>query len=146
VPQQFAVPQFIDAEDKIMGPVTVRQFLILIVAALGAFIIWKLATFWLAIVLAVLWFILAVVVAFVKINGQNFHVFLLSFVRTLVKPNLRVWKKDYTKEELTALMQMAPKVVVKEAAVQKERVARGRLSELSLTVNSGGAFDPKDYE
>ncbi|KKS92044.1 MAG: hypothetical protein UV69_C0039G0006, partial [Parcubacteria group bacterium GW2011_GWE2_43_12] len=29
--QQFVVPQFIDVEDKIIGPITVRQFIIIMV-------------------------------------------------------------------------------------------------------------------
>jgi hypothetical protein len=29
--QQFVVPQFIDVEDKIIGPISVRQFLTLMV-------------------------------------------------------------------------------------------------------------------
>lgn len=31
---QFTVPQFIDVEDKIIGTITVRQFIILLVAAI----------------------------------------------------------------------------------------------------------------
>jgi len=40
---QFVVPQFIDVEDKIFGPVTTRQFVILLIAGLIIFIAFKLA-------------------------------------------------------------------------------------------------------
>ena len=40
---QFVVPQFIDVEDKIFGPVTTRQFVILLVAGLVLFVASKLA-------------------------------------------------------------------------------------------------------
>ncbi len=36
--QQFVVPQFIDVEDKILGPLTVRQFLIMLVSCLICFL------------------------------------------------------------------------------------------------------------
>ena len=38
MPEKFVVPQFIDNEDKILGPITVRQFLILLVATFVIFI------------------------------------------------------------------------------------------------------------
>jgi adenosylhomocysteinase len=40
---QFTVPQFIDVEDKIFGPITTRQFLILLATGLILFIAFKLA-------------------------------------------------------------------------------------------------------
>ena len=43
--QRFIVPQFIDAEDKILGPITVRQFIIMIVGGLLIFAAYKLADF-----------------------------------------------------------------------------------------------------
>ena len=43
--QQFVVPQFIDVEDKVIGPVTVRQFLILLVGGGVLFIAYRLSDF-----------------------------------------------------------------------------------------------------
>ncbi|MEK7102620.1 MAG: PrgI family protein, partial [Patescibacteria group bacterium] len=88
--QRYLVPQFIDAEDKILGPITVRQFLILVVAALFSFIIWKLADVALAGILIFLLVGLAVIFAFAKINGQVFHIFMLNFVRNKFRPGLRI--------------------------------------------------------
>jgi len=39
--QQFTVPQFIDVEDKILGPITIRQFLILLVGCIVIFISYR---------------------------------------------------------------------------------------------------------
>ena len=42
---QFVVPQFIDVEDKIIGPITTRQFIIMLAAILMDFVAFKLLTF-----------------------------------------------------------------------------------------------------
>ena len=41
--QQFVVPQFIEVEDKILGPITVRQFLIMLIAGILIFIVYRFA-------------------------------------------------------------------------------------------------------
>lgn len=143
--QRFLVPQFISDEDKILGPITVRQFLILIVAAFLSFISWKLADLALAGILIFFWVGFGAVLAFAKINGQVFHIFLLNFVRNVFRPALRIWRKDYAKEDLQAYMKATPPTVVKKEVTRKE-MPRGRLSELSLMVNTGGAYNPEDYK
>ena len=52
--RQFTVPQFIDVEDKILGPITVRQFLLLVVGGLIIFAEFKLSDMALFILLAIL--------------------------------------------------------------------------------------------
>ena len=43
--QQFVIPQFIDVEDKIIGPITVRQFIIMLAGGGLVFISYKLSDF-----------------------------------------------------------------------------------------------------
>ena len=43
--QQFTVPQFIDVEDKVIGPITVRQFIIMLAGFLAIAICYKLLDF-----------------------------------------------------------------------------------------------------
>lgn len=143
--QRYLVPQFIDAEDKILGPITVRQFLILVVAALFSFISWRLSDIALGGILVFLWMGLGAVFAFAKINGQHFHIFVLNFVRNRFRPALRIWRKEYAKEELMAYAKAAPPQVIKKEEIRKQ-MPRGRLSELALTVNTGGAYNPAEYE
>ena len=97
---QFVVPQFIEVEDKIFGPITTRQFVILLVTGLILTAAFKWADTALFIFLAVLIGGLALVLAFVKINGQSFHYFLLNIVQTLRRPSRRIWHKMHEKQEL----------------------------------------------
>jgi hypothetical protein len=139
---QFVVPQFIDVEDKIFGPVTTRQFLILLSTGLMLFIIFKLADTALFIFLAALLGGSALVLAFVKVNGQPFHYFLLNIVQTVRRPSRRIWYKSFSKAELNESIKSG-KVAIVEAVVEVPRVSYNRLRDLSLTVNTGGYYKPE---
>ena len=140
---QFVVPQFIDVEDKILGPITTRQFAILMITALVMFIIYKILYIWYAVAIDVMLLGMALVVAFVRINGQPFHYFLLNFVQTFRRPSVRVWNKELTDAEIIALakVEIPPPPPAK---VYKEAPTTSRLSELALIVNTGGVYHPED--
>jgi len=143
MPDQFVVPQFIDAEDKIFGPVTARQFLILMFAILVDFVLFKLLSFVTFLLTAVPVIIIAGIVAFVKINGANFHYFALNVLQTAKKPKLRVWNKVYTDSELKELMKREPPPP-SDVFKRKEFSATSRLQELTLVVNTGGVYQPEE--
>ncbi|PLX27786.1 hypothetical protein C0583_00920 [Candidatus Parcubacteria bacterium] len=136
--QQFTVPQFIDVEDKVIGFITVRQFIILLVAALIIAILYKLLYFETFIISAVIVAFIAIIVAFAKINGVNFHIFFTNFLITLFKPNVRVWNNAFGKDYVKIV---AEKVVEdsKEPEVIKT-YSSSRLTELSMIVDTQGVF------
>ena len=101
--KQFVVPQFIDVEDKIIGPVTTRQFIILLIGSFILFIAYKLADTALFILILAVVGGFCLLLAFMKINGQAFHYFLLNIVQTARRPSLRIWYKSSTPEELEEL-------------------------------------------
>ncbi|MFA6161248.1 MAG: PrgI family protein [Patescibacteria group bacterium] len=141
MPGQFMVPQFIESEDKIVGPVTVRQFLICLAGAGVLFVEYKLLTTAYFVLAAVVTAALVGTFAFVKINGQPFHIFFLNFLQTQVRPNLRVWNKDIPVQAGQEKIIGLPTV---EEAVKKARPTSTRLRELALTVNTGGVYKPED--
>jgi hypothetical protein len=143
MPQQFVVPQFIDVEDKIFGPITTRQFLILLAAGLVIFLAYRFADFALFILVLALVGGLALVFAFVKINGQQFHYFLLNIFQTLRKPSLRIWRKDYSAVELNFLRKEGSEIVetLKE---EKKRAKQEHIRNLALIVNTGGYYRPEE--
>ena len=141
--EQFTVPQFIDVEDKIFGPITTRQFVILLVAALLIFISFKLADTTLFIFMLALVGGLALVLAFVKINGQTFHYFILNIIQTMRRPSRRIWYKKYDKAELKQLMKDST-VLVAEAVEPVKHLTHSRIRDLSLLVNTGGYYKPEE--
>jgi hypothetical protein len=145
MPQQFVVPQFIDVEDKIIGPITTRQFLIILGTALILFITYKILRF--------LYFILtglpiagvAATFAFARVNGAPFHLFFLNVLQTARRPKARVWYKDETDAELRAMM-AAPPAAPAKINESKETVSTSRLQELTLVANTGGVYNPEDWK
>ena len=147
---QFVVPQFIDVEDKILGPITTRQFAIIMVTALVMFIVYRILIavrpvdgIWFALAIDIPLLGAALTLAFVRINGQPFHYFLLNFFQTFRRPNVRVWNKELTDAEIIALskVEIPPPPPPK---VYKEAPTTSRLSELALVVNTGGVYRPED--
>jgi hypothetical protein len=136
--EQFLVPQFIDVEDKIIGPVTVRQFVILIIAVVVSAIAYKLLAFIFFLPLCILLIGVAAVVAFVKVNGRPLHYFLLNFAQTMNRPGRRIWNK--------AAYVSGVKIVKSEiqadekVSITKERLSGTKLENLSLIINTGGLY------
>lgn len=137
--EQFVVPQFIDVEDKIFGPITTRQFIILLVAGLFLFIAFKLADLALFILFLALIGGGALILAFVKINGQPFHYFLLNITQTLRRPSLRIWNKFYNHKELE-ILRKKEKIEILETATRVKKISYNRIRDLSLIVNTGGYY------
>jgi hypothetical protein len=138
--EQFVVPQFIDNEDHIIGPITTRQFLILLGTAFLIFLSYRLSDFALFIILAIFWGSLGVVIGFVRPNGRPFHFFMLNVVQTLQRPALRVWKKQATSDELEEDTADAKASVSVPQVVRRAPVPTSRLSDLSLVVDTGGVY------
>jgi hypothetical protein len=141
--QQYVVPQFIDVEDKIIGPISVRQFLTFLVGAALIFanyqIVYKVfyPNFWFFAISSIFIFAVTGTFAFLKINGRPFHYFLLNLFVTMQKPRLRVWNKrlrrsDFLTKEET--VEITPPLPVKSPLTMR------KLTELSLIVDTGGAY------
>lgn len=143
MPEKFIVPQFIDKEDQILGPITVRQFLIMLVGTLLIFICYKLLNFWYFVGASVFIAVLGGTFGFVKVNGQPFHVFFINMLQTVTRPALRVWDKRPTDAELRSYIKVeaAPAVQV---TTRKEAPPSSRLRDLTLVVNTGGVYKPED--
>jgi hypothetical protein len=143
--QKFIVPQFIDKENKILGPITVRQFLISIGTFFLIFIEYKLFTFGYFILGTIITAGIGGVFGFVKINGQPFHIFFLNFIQTSFRPKLRVWDKKPDESELRARMKPQVQKVIPPTE-HKKAPPSTRLRELALTVNTGGVYRPESEE
>lgn len=137
--QQFVVPQFIDVEDKVIGPITVRQFIIILVGAGLDFIAYKLSDFSLFIFWFVIISVLTFFIAFIKINGRPIHYFLLNVLQTNRKPKLRVWQRLFSSTDLKGYSQKE-KQPLPPVIRSKNRVRASRLAEMSLIVDTGGVY------
>lgn len=134
--EHFVVPQFIDVESKIIGPISARQFVIIAVT-LGLCYVWY--RFFPAFMFIPLIFFTATLgggLAFAKVNGQSLHYFLLNFIQTLRRPRLKVWFRA----EIRTIE--PPKEIPKQIPTKRDvgPVTESRLAAMSLMVDTGGAY------
>lgn len=139
--QQFTVPQFIDVEDKIIGPITTRQFLILMAATIISAIAYKIFDFSLFATVFIVTLFTAAMFAFVRVNGRPFHLFVLNLSQTLRRSPLRVW----------LLVAMPESAILPDDTQEKEEIATkkvnlqaSRLDQLSLIVDTSGQYRGDD--
>ncbi len=139
------VPQFIDVEDKIIGPLTVRQFIIIMVVGFFVFLEFRLATLGFFIVEAVLSLAIGGLFAFGKFNGMPFHYFLVNLVQTLRRPKLRVWQRTISTSDVEeAVHPPAELVRATPPAPAKPLLQESRLQQLTLQVDTGGSYHPEE--
>lgn len=137
---QFVVPQFLDVESKIIGPITARQFLIMLGVLLVEFIIYRIfLNLFLVLAFGVPVLAVGLLFSFAKVNGQPFHFIVLNFIQTFRKPHLRVWDKTLSDSDIRTFLQKVEEEVV-PPPVRKAPLERSRLNELTLVVNTGGVY------
>ncbi|MDD2807431.1 MAG: PrgI family protein [Patescibacteria group bacterium] len=137
--QQFVVPQFIDVEDKILGPITVRQFIIILVGGGIDFVAYKLSDFTLFLLQFVIVSLISFIVAFIKINGRPIHYFLLNVFQTVKRPKRRVWQKIFSTALLKSYLNIK-EIRLPPTITTKNKVRASRLAEMSLIVDTGGVY------
>lgn len=140
--RQSTVPQFIDVEDKIIGPITVRQFIILIVGGLIIFLEFKLSDMILFILLALPTLAFFGTLAFLRVNGVPFHYFILNALETFKKPKLRIWRRE-TEAHLER-KESPEKVRPAPAFTTKKPLAASHLSDISLIIDTGGIYQGEE--
>lgn len=137
------VPQFLDVETKIIGPITLRQFLILLTTVLADFLVYRLfLNVFAVIALGVPILGIGITFAFAKVNGQAFHYVVLSMIQTLRRPMVRVWDKSLSDAELRAGLKKEEEKPVIETP-KKRPLEQSRLSDIALVVNTGGVYNPE---
>lgn len=91
---RFEVPQFIEIEDKIIGPLTWKQFVYLAGGAGMLVILYLTLPVMLFLLFGLPLGILAASLAFHKINNRPFSIFLEAVLSYAGKAKLYLWKKE----------------------------------------------------
>jgi hypothetical protein len=91
---RFQVPQFTDVEDKIIGPLTFKQFIYLAGAAGAIVVLFAFLPRIIAIFFALPVGALGVLLAFYKVNNQPFIKLVESYVKYTVTSKLYLWKHE----------------------------------------------------
>lgn len=134
---QYQVPQGIDLEDKIIGPLTLIQFLYLLIGGVIIYLLF-LAThgsliFW---VLGLPIGIVSLSMAFLKIQDQPLTYFIKAAVGFLSRPRIRLWQREGISRRI---VQAPVKKIALEKPAPKRRIEKSELEKLAYTLDTQNA-------
>ena len=140
---EYQVPQFIEVENKIVGPLTLRQFIYLAGAGGLCIIFFVYLPVFLALLLALPVGGLGAALSFYKINGKPFIEILEAGFMYYTGAKLFLWRHEVSEKAGETAAAVAAREATAAAASSlraQPRLSRGKLSELawSLDVKSIG--------
>ena len=134
---QYKVPQDVEADDKLIGPFSFRQFVYLLIAAgLVALAVGLFQLFPILAILPILPALLFVVLALPLKKDQPMETYLAAIVSYYLKPRTKVWMPG---QRETVIQITAPKIVEENRTRDiSEEEATHRLSFLADIVDTEG--------
>lgn len=133
----YKVPQDVEADDKLIGPFSFRQFIYLIIVALAIALAWGLSSIFIGLAILPLPIILLFgALALPLRKDQPMEIYLAAIISYYLKPHKRLWDPDGVE---TLIEITVPKVVeVQRTKNITQADAQQRFSYLANIVDSGG--------
>jgi len=126
---RFQVPQFIEVEDKVIGPFTFKQFVYLAGGGGIAFLLYRAVPPFLAVFFIIPVIALSLALAFYKINNRPFIFMIESSLKHLLRNKLYTWKR-------------IPKMAVKNAVESRPlpesivpKLSEGKLKDIAWSLD-----------
>lgn len=130
---QFQVPQFIEVEDKVFGPLTFKQFVYIGGGLGGAYVLWRVLPHLIAVPLGLAVAGFAFALAFLQVNGRPFIIGVESAFYYLLRGKLYLWNNTRKTQQATIMKTVAPQT----SAAYVPKLSDSRLHDLawSLDIN-----------
>ena len=91
----YKVPQDVEAEDKLLGPFSFKQFIFLLISAMGIALAYGLSKILMPLAIIPMPFVLLFGVLALPIKkDQPMEVYLAAVISFIFKPKIRLWKSD----------------------------------------------------
>ncbi len=134
---QYKVPQNVEAEDKIIGPLTLKQFIYTVVGLVYGFTtFFLLKSFPIAFILVgVPPTLMLLLLGLYQRRDQNFETLFFAMLSFFTKPRKRLWDKEPI-EEVFRIQQPPP--AIQTAAGRDPEEVRGQLERLAQIVDNRG--------
>ena len=131
---RFQVPQFIEVEDKIFGPLGIKQFIYLAGGAGLSFLAYILINnLILSIVPIILIMAVSAAFALAKVNNRPFVNIVESAFKYYVGGKLYIWRKEDRKPSKTPVTD--PKEIKKLAGVMVPKISDSKLKDLTWSLD-----------
>ena len=135
------VPQYIDVEDKIAGPLTAKQLGWMIVLGVILLILWNMVPFVAFFILGAPLTIVFLALAFFKPYGQPLGSFVVFGVMYFFRPKIYLWKR--TSQNVVNVPQ---KIEKKEIVPVSKQMTSQSLSDLAKLLDSEGSVTNGELE
>jgi hypothetical protein len=134
---QFQVPQFLDVEDKVIGPLTIKQFLYMIGGVGLSYLSYKIIPWVMIAAVPILGFvILGGMLAFYKHNNKPFVFLIESAFNYMQSSRLYVWRRREKDNQVSLAMNITNFTPVKNAGAGMPLVNNGsKLNDLTWTID-----------
>lgn len=138
---QYQVPQFIEVEDKIFGPLTLKQFIYLAGAGGLALLCFTLLPLLLALPLAGLAGGIGAAFAFYKVNGRPLVVAAEHAFSYVMGNKLYLWKQRQPEQQAAQAQAAKP---ADPSTLTVPRLSQSRLKDLSWSLNIKDQNQPQE--
>lgn len=128
---QFQVPQFIEVEDKVFGPLTFKQFIYIGGGLGGGYVIWRILPFFLAVPVALGVVAFALSLAFLQVNGRPFILGVESAFYYILRGKLYLWNNARKTQQANILKTVAPQA----SATYVPKLSASKLHDLSWSLD-----------
>lgn len=145
---QYKVPQDVEAEDKILGPYTLKQFIYAVIGVAYGFLTFRIffgATPVLFFLIGVPPTILFLMLGLYQRKDQPFEALFLALVAFWTKPRKRIWLK----EPITEVFKIVQPPLKEDVTQQSPGEVRSQLDHLAQIIDTRGvrtAFDDEGNE
>lgn len=109
---QFAVPQFTDVEDKLIGPLTLKQFLVLLTAGGLCLMFWSLPIpKAVSVIIDIPIALIGIALAFATYNGRQMLTYITPFILYMMSPKSMIFSRETNLSNIST-PQLAQKIEV----------------------------------
>lgn len=131
---RFQVPQFIEVEDKIFGPLTLKQFIYLVGGGGLSFMVYRvIGSFILSSIPIIIIMSLSAAFAFYKINNKPFVFVVEAAFKYFFGNKLYIWKK--IANERVAGKSVADEDAKKYASLMVPKISDSKLKDLTWSLD-----------
>lgn len=137
---QYQVPQFIEVEDKIFGPLTFKQFAYVAGGAAMCYLAYRFIPMPFSLLFVLPMGSFSVALAFYKVNNRPFINYVESMVRFGLGTKLYIWRKKdkvYTAPDIT-------KTGV-EGGIYVPKLSQSKLKELTWSLDINESIGSKEH-
>lgn len=131
--QQYQVPQFINVEDRIIGPLTLKQFLYFLGAAGVGILGWRFLYLPLFIIIAVPLIGFFAAMAIGKVDERPLPTIFANALNYFMKPHLYLWKQSQEDRRPTEKQVVMPPE--ESPLVNLSKLSESKLSDLAWSLD-----------